>query len=441
MAVVVMGLDGACWNLIQPWLQAGELPNLAALIARGATGPLQVQMPPVTAPNWKCYSTGRNPGQLGVFWWERIDWRARRVTHPSALSFRAPDYWSGLSDRKVAVINMPTTYPPQPVPGWMVSGHPVPRAEEAAYTWPAGLQAELEQRYDYRIYPTPMPGRDDDLTAPGVQDTLRLLDLRLRLALDLLTEQRPDLVHVTTFDINILQHFFYQGEPTRQGWRRIDAYIGAFMDLGVDLVVMSDHGCAPIERVFFINQWLRRQGYLHLHADRLAEFRFQSHAQPGKAELIDWERSLAVASSQGPVYVLKDPADPGYADLRRELAAALAAVRDPVSGQTIATRVYRREEVWSGPYLDLGPDLILAIRPGYDVKDRMDGDDLFATPVAWRGGNAPEGLVALFGPRIRAGVRLEGASILDLAPTVLHLLGEPAPPELEGRVLDEALAD
>ncbi|MFW6121196.1 MAG: alkaline phosphatase family protein, partial [Petrotogales bacterium] len=73
MRVIVIGLDGAHFELIEPWLKKGELPNIKKCIEEGVSADMEVCLPPVTSPNWKCYSTGLNPGKLGIFWWENID--------------------------------------------------------------------------------------------------------------------------------------------------------------------------------------------------------------------------------------------------------------------------------------------------------------------------------------------------------------------------------
>ena len=75
MKTIVIGLDGASFDLINPWLRAGKLPNLQSLMDNGVKGRLKSCLPPTTSPNWKCYSTGKNPGKLGMFWWENIDFR------------------------------------------------------------------------------------------------------------------------------------------------------------------------------------------------------------------------------------------------------------------------------------------------------------------------------------------------------------------------------
>ena len=80
---VVFGLDGAHFELIEPWIEDGDLPNIQRAIDEGMSGDLQSVLPPVTSPNWKAYLTGKNPGQFGIFWWENIDIKNRRIYYPN----------------------------------------------------------------------------------------------------------------------------------------------------------------------------------------------------------------------------------------------------------------------------------------------------------------------------------------------------------------------
>ncbi len=65
--VFIIGLDSATWDLINPWIQQGLLPNLAKLVEGGASGRLQSAIPPLTPPAWTSFMTGKNPGKHGIF--------------------------------------------------------------------------------------------------------------------------------------------------------------------------------------------------------------------------------------------------------------------------------------------------------------------------------------------------------------------------------------
>ena len=135
--------------------------------------------------------------------------------------------------------------------------------------------------------------------------------------------------------------------------------------------------------------------------------------------------------------------DADYDRRLAEVSDALAELRDE-SGAPILTHLWRGHDVYRGPYAELGPDLHLELD-----HYAMIACPLFATEgrVMTRqirgdsGCHRREGIFIAGGAGIRSGVALPEASILDLAPTLLHLLGEAVPREMDGRVLSEALVD
>ena len=133
---LVIGIDGACWPLISELIDSGKLPNLKKLRENGVWGDMKSCIPPITCPAWKCYSTGKNPGKLGVFWWEYLDIKNKKSIIPNSRSFDSKEVWDYLNDKgyKTGIIGMPTTFPPNKVNGFMISG--APGAENKGYTYP-----------------------------------------------------------------------------------------------------------------------------------------------------------------------------------------------------------------------------------------------------------------------------------------------------------------
>lgn len=478
---IVLGLDGANWPLLERWLQAGDLPNLAGLRKQAAWGPLTSQLPPVTSPNWRCYATGRNPAKLGVFWWEIVDRERRTIRHPTARDFHTRPLWDDLADdgRRVAVLNFPSGYPPAPIPsGRFTAGGP--GAKDTGFAYPSEWEIELRERYNYRVHPVDVL-RSAQQVEKQLDEILTIMQSRFEVAFDLLAED-IDFLHITLFYINVLQHFCYRGEPTYAGWRLIDRNLGRLRRIadeqGYNLLLMSDHGCGPVDTVFYVNTWLEQEGYLHVASSaaasclgrwglsrdrliglarrsglapllrRLIPKRFQ-RALPGaggtfdkaaKAERIDWEHSVAVASGQGPIYLLLPPNDPDYESVRDEIAEKLAALRNPVTGEPVTAQVLRREEVYEGPFFDRAPDLIFEQGSGVHTSGGVGYPEVFRTPEKWAADNVLEGLFLAWGPDFAPQSRMEGTRIIDLAPIILHVMGMPIPHDVDGRVLGDVLA-
>jgi Type I phosphodiesterase / nucleotide pyrophosphatase len=126
--LLIIGLDGATFDVITPWAQEGKLPNLRKLLENGAHGALKSTIPPMSPPAWTSFMTGKNPGKHGVF-----DFTARKpysydIEFVNARWRRAETIWKIMSEegKRICVLGVPFTYPPEAVNGVMISGIDTP---------------------------------------------------------------------------------------------------------------------------------------------------------------------------------------------------------------------------------------------------------------------------------------------------------------------------
>ena len=467
--LVVIGLDGASFNLLEPWLKNNHLPNLQKLREEGVWADMQSCLPPVTAPNWKCYSTGKNPGKLGVFWWEIVDLKNKKISFPNALSYHGAEIWDYMnkSGLKTAIINMPTTYPPKKVDGCMISGGR--GAKDYDFTYPRELERRLKNDFDYRVH-MPIIGLIEQNPEVAVNDVIKLIDTRFRVAADMLNNH--DFVHITIFYINVLQHFFWDDDLVKRGWETIDYYIGKFMADDIDIIVMSDHGSNKIDEVFFINTWLEEEGYLLLKRDladllhfvglnqeRLKRLSVKTKLAPflmkimprvlkkkiptedgmvkieGKVGKINWNKSLVFASGQGPIYII-DRSEKND-ELRDELIAKLETLRNPATGSRMIRKAYKKEEIYAGGFLSKAPCVILEQEQGIHIDGSIGSKYVWDTSNRWKAENRRDGIFIAYGSDIKKGFELSKVEITDLAPTILHKMGLPVLMDMDGRVIKE----
>lgn len=465
---IVVGLDGAHFELIDPWLAGGDLPNIKKIVDIGVKADMLSCLPPVTSPNWKCYSTGMNPGKLGIFWWENIDVKNRKVYYPKERKNLSKEIWDYLSEAgfKVLVIGTPLTYPPKRVNGMMISGGL--DAEEEHFTYPADLEAELKKKYHYQVRTTFNLETEKE---KAVAEIYHLINQRFQVALDLLKKENFDFIQVTTFYLNALQHFFWNGEETKKAWKIIDRYIGEFLKLPeTNLILMSDHGSNKIETVFNVNTWFHREGYLKyrtslwllkyvsklgLSKSNLVKiinlFRLNFLVEQvrkilpkeifenlplasgevnksGKATTIDWENSTAVASGQGPVYLLNK-------SKKDEIKKKLKELKG-IDGQRVVNEVYDREEIYSGKYLNEAPDLIIDQAEHVHIKGNIGSQQIFEPPKRWRAENKKYGLFLAIGPDFCFKIE-RPIKILDLAPTILSIFDLNKPADMDGSTFSD----
>jgi len=497
------GIDGATFDLIRPWAEAGDLPNLARLMAEGVHGLLESTLPPVTSPAWPTFSTGKNPGKHGVF--DFIRPMGGQFELVNASSIRAPTLWQILSEagRTVGVMNVPVTYPPAVVNGFIVGGMLSPVGE--TFTYPADLLA----RYDgsmkpYRIVPHVQfkQGNETEFAA----DLLDLVERRGEYALRLMSDYPHDFLMFHFQATDIIQHAFWKfvdpthphydpqaaarfGPALKQVYQRVDGFVGQMLDRLTDdttVIVMSDHGFGALHYVVNLNLFFLEHGLLHLKRGawtRIKTSLFRAGITPASIwhlvertglqnyvwqvskstrnkvvgkflsfADVDWSRTLTYSIGHvGQVYVNlrgREPegiVEPGveYEAVRRRVVEALSQLRHPETGQPLVDRAIPGDQVVHGPYAHRSPDLYV-ILDGY----RAIAFPLFATDsrIVTRqirgdsGCHRQHGVLIAWGAGIKRGGVVTGAHIQDLAPTILHLMGQPVLDDMDGRVLTEVLA-
>jgi len=472
---IVIGLDGANWNLIEPWIKKGELPNLKCLRENGCWGVSISQLPAVTCPNWKCYSTGKNPAKLGVFWWERVDREKKKLVGYDSRSFKSLEIFDYISKErlKVGVVNMPTTYPPKRLNGFMIAGPP--DSAYNGYTFPKSLEQDLKRKYNYRVYPKVHISSREDIEK-YFDEILSIIDLRFKVARDLLKD--VDFLHMSIFYINVLHHFFYNEEPVRQAWKLIDRNIGEFLQGNHNIILMSDHGTDEVDTSFYINSWLEKEGYLKVNRSYLRNLYkiginkqnlvkltnrlgltslikrifsekikrsipSQDGTMSGTRILesqIDWDKTKVLAAGQGTIYLLVSERSNEYEKLRNELIEKLRKLTSK-NRRKVARNVYRKEEIYSGKYLDIAPDIVYEEGKHVYTSSGLGKESYFDTSNKWKAENNREGIFLAYGHDIKKGKKLDDIKIVDIAPTILHIMGVPIPKDMDGRVLKEIFED
>ena len=474
--VVVVGLDGATWDVLLPMMD--RLPSLAGLLRRGAYGRLQSSIPPVTAPAWKCYSTGKNPGKLGVYYQVALDFASRRQELVDSRSFHSLDMWDymGSAGQRVAIINMPTTFPPRPVNGIMVTG---PYSDNTGYTYPPGFEQTLRDR-GWRIFADEllMSDRKED----AVDEVIEIIKSRFDLAREVVLEHDVDFLHLTVFHIDTIQHFLWQTPAMERVWTAIDRFLGQLLEVvprESHVVIMSDHGFEETRETFYLSTWLRNEGYLTLRStirlvnwmSRLgltrhsiywilrrtglmrvvrrlpkALLRHVGKSLPMKEgtvtseslqHMVDFERSKVISIINN-LYL--NPLLGRREEVIQQLTQQLKRLRLPGEDEPFVLDILRREDIYTGPYVDQAPDLYVEVRSGVFVSNRLkqDPDPFSPKESTWKAHHASEGIFLVAGPSASGGHQLDSISIVDLAPTIMHLMGLEIPGDLDGRVILEA---
>src|ERR1043166_7860431 len=518
--VVIIGLDAATWTVIRPLMAEGKMPNLAKLMKAGVSGTLESILPPITPPAWTSFMTGKNPGKHGIFHFVETEHGGYAMNYANATSRRSPTVWKLLNDAgySVGTMNIPFTYPPEPLNGFQISGMDTPSVT-SPFIHPPELREELVKR---------LGGIQLDLRFLGAMSTderrnqviaeMKEMDEQwTKAALYLLENHPQDVMMFVFMSIDTVQHYFWHhmdkdhfihdpnlapkfGDTVRNVYERLDFAAGQIIDRlphDTTVFVVSDHGGGPVvDRTIFLNRYLAQLGLLHYNekaisgvrklgkkilrlgfsllrstltsrqksrlAELLPKIRQKSEMAYSSFTSIDWSRTKAYCSeglaSPPSIWInlkgikpqgIVDPAE--YNTLIEFILEKLAELKDPRTGKPVIKRVYRRNEIFQGPFAHEGADLVL---------DWWSEDSLFSAQPSfpedtnkpaliirehrpsekseWGGTHRLYGIVIAGGPAFRSGAEIANARLIDIGPTILHLLDVPVPEDMDGKVLASA---
>ena len=492
--VIAIGIDGATWNIILPWVKAGKLPHFRAAISRGAWGSLTSVIPPITAPAWASLLTGMCPEKTGIY-----DFFVVKTKFPPAIRLassakvRKRNIITMLSDvgLRVAAINIPMMYPPPPVNGLLITGIDTPIGGKFAY--PDELYLKLVKE---GFFPEPrrlyLPGREEEFLS-SIHESMEKLT---GLFIDVL-EGDYDFVMLFLRETDLVCHTFWRfmdkNHPLYPGCTK---YSGAILKVyqGVDkllgeairrrrnddfLIIFSDHGFGPEYYRVNLNVWFLNKGYMVLKSDLVtiikkgislvidysrlwnfasrmklinrvaADFKVKE-TEIGRRSLlsstflsiddVDWDQTSAYAiGSIGrclPVFL-------------RDRRMTKRIVRDIFSlncllGRRVVRSVVVRRSSGDDSCSEEGiiyPDLFVMFAEPYAghtlaLPYIFESPSLVhLSPLTQSGAHTMQGILCIMGPKLAKGRVIRHAHIMDLMPTISAIFGINPPKDVDGDIL------
>ena len=498
--LLIIGIDGATFDLIRPWASEGYLPHLSRLMVEGAHGPLRAWPNMNSAAAWTSMVTGYNPGQHGIFdFGKPIPWAERDWRPTLGASRRKIAFWNRLSEAgdRVGIINVPISYPAETLNGFMIAGMDTPSTRSPGFCHPPELVDDLRQAgIDYVLDVPNLQHLSRRDPARGARLARQMIDVRAQAVAHLMSTRSWDVLMAVFVVTDRLQHYYWPDEDAdlkgedwaaiRDVYRRVDAVVGdlvARVGRPCHVLVVSDHGFGPsrlaprcLNRLFSELGLLRfsqakagwpgqllgvglnmgRRVIPHTWQRSVAKAfpRLYNRAVHEKSVAdIDWHQTTAFATALGQSVYLHEGGslgngqvgERGYERHREHVKSILEGLVDAETRRPLIREVHRREDLYRGPYLSKAGDLILDW--DYDVcRDSLlyeaEGRQVV---VRAEGQSGP-------GERWRADHRQEGifiasgpgirkgisvaSSIYDVAPTVLHLRGRAVPSDSDGAVIE-----
>lgn len=508
--VLVIGIDGATFDVIRPLKERGRLPHIGRLMDQGCWAPLRTIIPPVTAPAWSSFMTGVNPGRHGIYDFRYREAGTYALRTNNLTTNRVPLLWEVLSQhgRRSCVINIPASWPPRPIHGMWVSGILTP-ADAEVFTYPPELSEEIARAIPgYEVWPASVfypKGREHEFLQALEELTWKRVELFRYLTrkdtwdFQMLVFMGADQVQHAMWHYRDPTHTYYEPDAPEEFrsaidhmYEVIDAAIGAVLEEIPDdthVFLVSDHGFGPLEDWFHINTWLIREGLMVMKPDVMSQikkglffagftplnlYQLALRLRMNKAvarntryrreetfallrrlflsfDDVDWSRTTAYSMGNvGPIYINLAGREPQgcvppekYEETLAWIAEKLRAIVDPSTGRSLVTEVLFGKHIYRGDYAHHGPDITIFMR---DMRVCAYGNTEFAshrwlTPANGRSGwHRMDGIFVAAGPDIDKVGGFAGASIMDVYPTILALLGAPIPAGLDGKALTDILS-
>ena len=492
--MLLFGLDGGTLNVLRPLADRGIIPFFAKLMKNGLTAPLRSTIPFVSPTAWASFITGKNPGKHGVF-----DFRSKV---PASYDFeknipnipKKGTIWKYLSDNNLRslIFNIPMTYPPQPINGSLISGFGTPGIN-SNFTYPSALKKEILDRFDYVLdvyWAAKRVGQESKLLNEITHMTRTQFDVLNHL----MQRDSYDFVALGIISTDRIQHRFFDSiqayiddesysddiiEEILQHMSMVDIRLQQLYEGGsfTDLILMSDHGFRRIDKGINLNRFFQNKGWLYFqkntphrmpnnynflrrigitgHNLRKLARKLSLNNSPllNKAlhskEILQWDSTKVFSLTAASIYLNVKGREPtgvvhqkDYDSFRDEVMHSLLSFEH--QGRPVINRVYKREDIYHGPNLDIAPDLIIgdpASRFLIDTTIDQSRDDVVAPKELMTGDHSIDGVFIAQGNSFTQGPFIQKPQIVDLLPTILAYYDIPVPNDIDGRVLEEIFAD
>jgi len=481
--VMMIGLDGATWKLLDVWISENELPTFRKLIDFGSRAILNSTIPSQTCPALPSMLTGMNPGNTGIFSLLKPD-----NSIATLQDFRYPTIWNILDKYNYSscVVNVRFTFPPEKLNGLMICGYPIP-SDKSNYTYPEEIREKIKGFRDDKIEKKILELRDKKKDKEHREELLKLsiekMELRYKIFKKFNQEKDYDFSFFWIGETDTLQHCCWEyKDALLELYRRVDHILCDALSSfpSKNFLIVSDHGFeSSPQKFFFVNAWLHREGYLKpsggvlLHhfvsfaqlfayryvnslrlrkALQFLQFGLRKHRGVHNPHLsmervdnfpgIDKRNSAAYLATLFGIDI-NDSAN--YEKIREEIIGKMEELTDSGEERVIKD-AWKKEEIYTGRYLKDLPDVIFLASEKYmpfpaltsnlfsEIKSNAPGERW----GRWQSGyhsRARDGILIAYGPIFKRNEDFGSAKIEDVYPTVLHLLGCEIPTQVDGRVL------
>jgi len=372
---IIVGLDGVPFGMMRDLAESGVMPKTAGLLSKGVFRKMLSSIPEVSSVAWSSIITGKNPGEHHIFGFMDLLPYSYQMMFPNFSDLKAQPFWEQWEGPSV-IMNVPSTYPVREMNGVHISGFVSIDFEASVH--PKSLVPRLKQM-DYRLdVDSEKAHHSMDLF---LSDLDRTLEARIEAGRYLLDNQDWQTFMLVFTGTDRLMHFLWNAYEDNkhkhhncflEHFRKIDGAIGEICNTAGDddlLVMLSDHGFERLDYDIYINYLLRQEGLLKFKQGQDVDLK--NISDQTKAFALDPARIYLNLRGKYPDGSV-DPAD--AEELASQLESLFRSLK--VDGRKVIKDVYRKQHVYSGPYLDRAPDMVLIAEKGFNLKANVKANQL-----------------------------------------------------------------
>lgn len=423
MDLIVLGLDGATFDIIKPLIESGKLPTFKKVMENGSYGKLRSTRIPISPSAWSSFLTGLRPINNSIFDFVKRVENSYEFRPVNSSDRKGTNIWECLEDsnKTCGILNVPSTYPPEDINNFMISGFPCPT--NIKWIKPRELLEELEENLgEINLQPEVFYTEGNEVNF--IKDQYRCWENTERIFDYLWNKKDLDIFIAVFKPLDEILHGLWKSidetYPSHEKYRKYKKdVLGLYKKADellskiikekakdTSLIIMSDHGFGPVHSTLYMNNWLIDQGYMKFKDNLGTNFKRLLHnlgfnlenmfnfgkkiglmkfakkiAYPsdGKSFLskiidnlflyfkdIDWERTKAYSRGNfGQIYINKKGREPRgcidekeYSRVVNEIYNKLKNFKDPRTGERIFDKIFKRDEIYKGKYKERAPDLI-----------------------------------------------------------------------------------
>lgn len=453
--VFVIGLDCATPQLVFDKFR-GDLPNIRQIIENGIYGEIESTVPAITVPAWMSMMTSKDPGQLGFYGFRnRKNYSYDEMCFANSLMIEEKTVWDILSEngKQSVVIGVPPSFPPKRLNGYLIGCFLTPNTD-TDFTYPRELKGEIWEKIGPYILDVPNFRTDDkEHLLEQIND---LMENRFRTVRYIMENKPWDFFVFVEMGIDRIHHGFWefmdQNHPKyepgnryehviRDYYKAVDSEIGMLLEKLDDqtiVIVVSDHGAKTMDGGICINDWLMGNGYLTLKDTPSGPVKLEN-------QNIDWKKTVAWGSGgyYGRLFMNVEGREPDgvvkqkdYEKVCNDLIRRLESIEDE-NGENIGTKVFKPQEVYK-VVKNIAPDLIVYFG---NLDWRSVGTVGNSKIWTYENDTGPDnanhsqhGIFICHDPKKSGGgKKIEGLHVMDVAPTILKLMGIEIPDSMEGK--------